>query len=55
MQPPIGHQSIRCSVKSCSHHDKHQDVCDLQGIQVSAVPGKACAKPDESMCASYEH
>ena len=56
MSAPMGKQSIRCSVKSCSYHAKSQDVCDLSCIQVAAKPGGNTGLPDgESMCASYRH
>lgn len=56
MSAPMGKQSIRCSVKSCSYHAKSHDVCDLSCIQVAAKPGGSTGLPDgESMCASYRH
>lgn len=48
----LGHQSIKCGVKSCNYNQ--QCKCSLDSILVNprenCNSGDAC---DESMCASY--
>lgn len=48
-----GHQTISCSVRSCSYND--EAYCSLQSIKVAPCQNCGNGKPeDESMCASYE-
>jgi hypothetical protein len=47
-------QHIHCSVGSCKHNKGNQ-MCGLQYINVSATPGKSSGQADESQCDSYEH
>lgn len=47
-------QKINCTVTSCKYNNGQQQLCELQSIIVSPVEGVNTAKPDESMCSSYE-
>lgn len=48
------YQYIGCTVESCKYNECDEHCCSLSQIQVSPVQGKKTARPDESMCASYE-
>ncbi len=50
-----GNHCIHCSVSSCKHNHKTSQLCQLNAINVCPTPHKSNAKPDESMCDSYEH
>ena len=45
--------SIKCSVSSCTHHNRAKSVCSLSSIQVGCCgpTTKECACTE---CASYE-
>lgn len=47
-------QKINCTVESCKYNNSRKKACNLKSINVSPVSGVNTAKPDESMCSSYE-
>lgn len=47
-------QKILCSVKSCVHHSKNKNDCELGEIQVSPTINVTTGVPtDETLCSSY--
>ena len=50
-----GRQEINCNVESCKYNNKENSKCKLEAIQVMPIEGVDTRKPDESMCATYEH
>ena len=50
-----GNQKIHCTVESCRHHLKAENLCKLQAIQVEPTNNCSTKKCDESMCSSYEN
>lgn len=55
MEDNKGNQKIHCDVKSCMYNDMHQNLCELEAINVSPCMNCCSGKAeDESMCASYK-
>jgi hypothetical protein len=47
-------QKIQCSVNSCIHNGIDDNICKLDGVQVSAAAKSDDGAPyDETLCASY--
>ena len=48
-------QKINCTVTSCKYNETDGHECSLKQIVVTPMPNCETAKPDESMCSSYEN
>ena len=48
-------QKINCTVTSCKYNNSARQECKLESIVVTPVKGVNTAKPDESMCSSYNN
>lgn len=48
-------QKINCTVTSCKYNEGGTQECSLEQIMVTPIQNCNTAKPDESMCGSYEN
>lgn len=46
-------QKIKCTVESCKFNNCHNNLCELNQIEVQACPGCSTGSADESKCGSY--
>ena len=49
----IGHQEIKCNVKSCSHND-NASYCNLRNITIGNNATVEPHEKSETLCASFD-